>query len=81
MKKVTQAKDSTGRTITKGDSVTDLTGQMTGRVSDLAVEDGEQFVQIRPLHQPYAPGVWYAADRLIWQAAGRKRRSSGKKSA
>lgn len=71
------ATDVSGRTLTKGDTVATLNGQMTGRVWETRVEDdGTAFVQVRPVHQPYAQAVWYSADQLIWVAtpqAGKKK--------
>ncbi len=76
MKKVTTARDINGHDMKKGDMVTTLHGEMTGRVCDLAMEDGMEFVQLRPIYQPYGIGVWHSADRVIFAAAGRKRTRS-----
>lgn len=76
MKKIETAQDASGRKMVKGDTVNDLSGQFTGRICDLAQEDGTTFVRLRPAHQPYGQGVWYAADRVIWRSAGRQRTRS-----
>ncbi len=63
------ARDVSGRTLAKGDTVSSVNGQMTGRVWAMQVEDEDlAFVEIKPVHQPYAKSVWYAADQLIWVA-------------
>ena len=79
MRKIQTAHDMNGRPLAKGDTVTDRTSQITGRICDLASEDGAYFVRLRPLHQPYAQGVWYAADRVLFLSAARKRGSSTSK--
>ena len=74
MRKVKSASDMTGRKLNKGDTVMDVNGQITGRICDIADDEGTFFVRLRPVHQPYAHGVWYAADRVLWLAQGRRRR-------
>lgn len=64
----TPALDVSGRPLLKGDTVSSLNGQMTGKIWELRADDDETFACIRPLHQPYAPATWYAADQLIWVA-------------
>lgn len=76
MSKIAHASDCSGRKLTKGDTVTDLAGQITGRICDIANEDGTLFVRLRPLHQPYTNGVWHAADRVLWLADARKRHAA-----
>ncbi len=71
------AADVSGRPLTKGDTVSSLNGQMTGKVWEVQRDDGEAFVSVRPLHQPYAPATWYAADQLIWVATPGAGKSSG----
>lgn len=78
MKKVDNATDSAGRRMEKGDTVSTLTGHLTARICDLARDGEEEFVQLRPLHQPYSPGVWHSADRVMWVAAGKRRKAEAK---
>ena len=68
------AEDVSGRALNKGDTVSTLNGDMTGRISDIAAEDGTIFVRLRPVHQPYGRGVWHAADRVQYVASGQRRR-------
>ncbi len=66
------ALDVAGRALAKGDTVATLNGQTTGRVWEINREDdGTAFVQVRPVHQPYAQAVWHSADQLIWVATPR----------
>ena len=74
MKKVTTAEDANGRPLEKGDTVTTLNGSTTGKISDLATEGDTTFVELRPVHQPYGPKVWHAAERVMWVAAAKKRK-------
>jgi hypothetical protein len=76
MKRVKLAKDVSGRDLFKGDTVATLNGQVTGRVWELAEEDGETFVQIRPVYQPYGSAMWYASDQVIWVATPARRKRS-----
>lgn len=62
-----------GRELNKGDTVATLSGGVTGRVCEMAVEHGEPFVLLRPAHQPYGPGVWHPADQVNRVAEGRVR--------
>ena len=66
--------DVAGTPIEKGDTVVAVNGQTTGRVCELSLEDDLGFVCIRPVHQAYGKGVWYAADQVFWVA-----RPGGKK--
>jgi len=59
----------------KGDTVVTLNGQMSGRITDLAKDEDAEFVELRPMHQPYGPGVWHAADHVMWMAAGKQRKA------
>ncbi|WP_432799290.1 hypothetical protein [Poriferisphaera sp. WC338] len=60
----------------KGDTVATLNGQLTARVCDIAQDDEEvNFVCLRPIHQPYARGIWYAEDQVMWVSKGRKRKT------
>ena len=74
MQKTDMAYDYSGRALAKGDTVSTLSGDMTGRISDLASEDDTCFVRLRPVHQPYGRGTWYAADRLVYLASSQRRR-------
>lgn len=66
--------DVAGTPIEKGDTVVAVNGQTTGRVCEISFEDDLGFVCIRPVHQAYGKGVWYAADQVFWVArpAGKK---------
>jgi len=73
MEKVQSAHDVSGRELNKGDTVSTLNGSMTARISDIAREGEAAFVRLRPMFQPYGPGVWHAADRVLYVAAGKKK--------
>lgn len=73
MERIKAAPDMTGRELTKGDIVTTRTSENKSRVCDLANDGGTTFVCLRPIHQPYAPGEWHAADRVLWNSRGRRR--------
>ena len=79
MHKVSLAMDITGHDVNKGDTVTTLNGQMTARVCDIAQDDDDdmKFLCLRPIHQPYARGIWYAEDQVMWVSKGRKRKKPG----
>lgn len=87
MQRITEAPDISGRALFKGDTVSTTNGQLTGKIWDLADDDGMAFVQLKPVHQPYARPVWYASDQVIWiataKSVGRSENSSsnGKSSA
>ena len=86
MRKVLHAIDVTGHEVDKGDTVTTLNGQMTARVCDIAVDDEVldeevQFVCLRPIHQPYARGIWYSSDQVMWVSKGRRRKPVNKDAA
>ena len=72
MRKVDKAADFNGRAMGKGDTVSVLSDHMTARICDIALDDGELFVRLKPLHQPYGRGIWLAAEQVLWLAAGRK---------
>jgi len=74
MEKVATVQDVSGRELCKGDTVSTLNGALTGRISDLAADEGTEFVRIRPMHQPYGRGDWHAADRVMYVASARRRR-------
>lgn len=74
VRKVEHVCDVSGRELTKGDTVATLSGDMTGRVCDLAVDAGAPFVLLRASHQPYGPGVWHPADQVTRVAVGRVRK-------
>ncbi|MEM7681980.1 MAG: hypothetical protein AAF288_08490 [Planctomycetota bacterium] len=67
------ATDYEGRPIEVGDIVRTLGGEMTGTVREIASEDGEEFVRVRPTHMAAGKGVWHSADRLLFTKQGRKR--------
>jgi hypothetical protein len=59
------ATDVNGYELHKGDTVTTISGDLTGKVYDIRVESDAIFVRLRPLHQPYQTGIWHAADRVL----------------
>ncbi len=65
---ITTARDYSGTSIEKGDTVVTLNGQSTAKVCGLAREDDTEFVCLRPAHQSYGKGMWYAADQVYWVA-------------
>lgn len=75
MKKIEKTQDYSGRKLERGDTVSTLNGYLTARISDIADDAGMPFVRLRPLHQPYGPGTWHAADRVIWVSNGNRRKS------
>lgn len=64
MRKVTKAHDVDGRDVKKGDTVATLSGNMTGKVYDIALDAGMAFLCLRPLHHPFSRGVWHSADHV-----------------
>lgn len=74
MQKLDRTKDYSGRKMERGDTVSTINGHLTARVCDIASDGDTIFVRLRPLHQPYGPGVWHAADRVLWVAAANRRR-------
>jgi hypothetical protein len=74
MERMELAYDLSGRSLSKGDTVRTLNGSMTGRISDIAIEEETLFVCLRPVFQPYGRGVWYAADRVIYVASNQRNR-------
>ncbi|MFP4144874.1 MAG: hypothetical protein ACLFV3_06985 [Phycisphaeraceae bacterium] len=81
MQKIENTTDHSGRPLERGDTVTTLNGYLTARISDIAAEGEMTFVRLRPLHQPYGPGTWHAADRVIWVSASNRRKKKKKKAA
>jgi hypothetical protein len=75
MERVSLAYDISGRSLSKGDTVSTVTGALTGRISDIAMEEETTFVCLRPVHQPYGRGVWHAADRVVYVASNTRQRS------
>mgnify|MGYP006295128519 CR=1 FL=1 len=65
-----------GLELHKGDTVSPLSDNMSGRISDIRSEGDMGFICVRPTHKPYSKGVWYAADRVqrLQLAKPRKRR-------
>jgi hypothetical protein len=73
MRKVSKTIDISGREVRKGDTVTTISGNMTGKVCDIAVEtDSTMFVCLRAVHMPFSRGIWHAADQ-VQLVAGRRR--------
>lgn len=66
MLKIDDAPDLNGRVLQRGDTVTTVGGSTTGKIKDIASDDGALFVEIRPMHRASGKGVWHAADRLLW---------------
>lgn len=81
MRKIQAGKDHSDRALHRGDTVTTLNGYLTARVCDIASEEGEIFVRLRPLHQPYGPGTWHAAEHVMWVANASPRRRRRRKTA
>ena len=71
--RIETARDIAGYEIRKGDTVSTVNDHVTARVCDLALEGGTAFVRIRPLHQPYARGLWYAAEQVLLLTTARRR--------
>lgn len=65
MNEIPEALDLNGRAIQRGDTVTNIGGDITGKIKDIVRDDGELFVEVRPLHRSTGKGVWHAADRLL----------------
>lgn len=70
--KLKKTHDVAGREIAVGDTVTTLTGDVTGKVCDIGRDSDVFFVRVRPLHQSYGQGMWHAADRTMWLSKSRK---------
>ena len=60
--------DVAGTPIQDGDTVVTVNGQSTGKVIDIQREEDIHFVCLRPAHQSYGKGVWYASDQVFWVA-------------
>ena len=65
MSAIEEAQDVAGVSILEGDTVATVNGQMSGKVCEARVEDGMEFVRVRPTHQPYGKGMWYPADQVF----------------
>lgn len=73
MRKQTKARDMEGRELQRGDTVATVTGNLTAKVTDIAIEtDNTMFVCLRPVHQPFSKGIWHAADRVQRVAVAKK---------
>lgn len=68
--------DVSGTPLDVGDTVVTVNGQSTGKVIEIQREDDVHFVCLRPAHQSYGKGMWYASDQVFWVA-----RSGGAKKA
>ena len=73
MRVLVRAQDHAGHVLRKGDTVATLSDNLTGKVCELAGEDGEQFVRVRPVFQSYGKGVWHAAGHVRWLATPKSR--------
>ena len=71
MRKLAKATDHTGHVLKKGDTVATLSNYLTGTVCDVAGEDGEHFVRIRPVFQSYGKGIWHSAEHVRWLSSPR----------
>ncbi|MEM7625286.1 MAG: hypothetical protein AAF333_06630 [Planctomycetota bacterium] len=60
--------DVAGTPIEDGDTVVTVNGQSTGKVVQIKREDDVHFICLRPVHQAYGKGVWYASDQVFWVA-------------
>lgn len=60
--------DVAGTSIEIGDTVVTVNGQSTGKVIEIKPEDDIHFIRLRPAHQSYGKGVWYASDQVFWVA-------------
>lgn len=65
---IESVRDVAGKSIETGDTVVAVNGQTTGKVCEITREDDFGFVCVRPVHQAYGKGVWYAADQVFWVA-------------
>ena len=65
MSAIEEAQDVAGVSLLEGDTVATVNGQMSGKVCEARVEDGMEFVRVRPTHQPYGKGMWYPADQVF----------------
>lgn len=75
MTQIPETPDLNGRAMQRGDTVTSIGGDTTGKIKDIVRDDDAVFVEVRPLHRSTGKGVWHAADRLLWLAAGRSKAS------
>lgn len=66
MRKLVKANDHAGHTLRKGDTVAVLSDNLTGKICEVAGEDGEHFVRVRPVFQSYGKGIWHAAGHVRW---------------
>lgn len=74
MRKVDCTTDVNGQEVHKGDTVTTISGDLTAKVYDIAVDMETAFVRLRPVHQPYQAGIWHAAEQVLRLKAGKKRK-------
>jgi hypothetical protein len=65
MANVEEASDVAGVSLKEGDTVATVNGQTSGKVCEVRMEDGAEFIRVRPTHQPYGKGMWYAADQVF----------------
>ncbi len=73
VRKSSRALDVDGRELQKGDTVATLTGNMTAKVTDIALEaDNTMFVCLRPVHRPFSKGIWHPADQVQRIALAKK---------
>jgi hypothetical protein len=70
MKKVNEAMDVNNHALRRGDIVTPIRENVKAKIYDIREEFGTSFVQLRPVHLPYARAVWHCADHVQWLPGG-----------
>lgn len=72
MRRIPQANDADGHIVRKGDIVAPIRENFRARVCDIAIESDAEFVQLKPVHQPYSRAVWHAAEHVMWLAPAKR---------
>jgi len=62
----TKANDVAGHDLKVGDTITSLSGDVTGRISDICMDLETTFVRVRPMHMSSGRGIWHASDQVLW---------------
>jgi len=62
----TIANDVAGHDLKVGDTITSLSGDVTGRISNICMDQETLFVRVRPMHLSSGRGIWHAADQVLW---------------
>ncbi|MBI1336846.1 MAG: hypothetical protein GC164_07780 [Phycisphaera sp.] len=68
--------DVNGAPLEKGDTVATIGGGITAKVHDVNIDMDTAFVFLRPMHQPFAKGVWHASDRVLRLSGGPRPKDS-----